>query len=656
PVQERKPDQSPSRLPLARLHPCDNPILQWNQTRSQSPAPARFSHFTLQTLEQSLREEELRAQHQAALLRLRETALEEKTRAELAWLEHRRGYLNSTGSYAALVASAEKQHQALGNLERELREIRYLRNIQLFSRQEKKLLLQHQKDVPSLQRPTTLLRQELQARSRLPQSSSPDVKATREEGPGTSQQPEGPAQASSRPPRTPTPHRPGSPGSHRPRRSPENPQVPHLLTEQEDRTPPWAASAEDGHLQPPRLAWGEDTPVGSGRPDAGGPLAESHGHVGQGDPQTKPSLQPAGEKTRAPTGSRASNFQGQSRHSPSAGGPLSPREASEFQKASAILVQLSESSVSLSDGEAGDTPGADLSREVWDPEGLREPGAGAGLAPGCCLPTGGSSHLEHAGGPLVLPPFLGPGEGQKDSGTSGSPTSGSNAGKAKGRSPEAANPTFPSQTSSSGDLHSSLSFPSGTLASEGAEFGQRGETGPPLASAGCPEGPWGARPSPSTDGKPLQAPSEPEVPGSPRAPPGAPGGPAALTAESRAPGCGESRAPFVLEEACPPLARGVLTEILSPVREVLSYGRADLPSPTHWDTRLPPPLPILPADGEASPARAHSEDFPSPPEDAECPGGSWGTPGEDAPIITGELPSLSEEGLPEPLSPGPQES
>ncbi|XP_061056809.1 coiled-coil domain-containing protein 187 [Eubalaena glacialis] len=956
PVQERKPDQSPSQLPPARLHPWDNPILQvqerslverhasgtqwwywhwWDQTRPQSPAPARFRHFTLQMLEQSLREEELRAQHQAALLRLREKALEEKTRAELAWLEHRRGYLNSTGSYAALVASAEKQHQALSNLEQELREIQYLRNIHLFSHQERKLLLQHRKDILSLQRSTTLLRQELQARSRLPQSSSPEVKATREEGPGTSQQPEGPAQASSRPPRTPTPHRPGSPGSHRPRRSPENPQVaqavgrgqsgagpvggaqagsgtvpavplaqawprgywprfaaeeplladergpaqaqssgagaggpgvggsraafaiksflmtPHrLLTEQEDRTPPWAASAEDGHLQPPRLAWGEDTPVASGRPDAGGQLAESHGHMGQGDPQTKPSPQPAEEKTRASTGSRASNFQGQSRHLPSAGGPLSPREAScfqqvvegsgsragselglgfasspveepvtvescsgeqrvetswqedprapssrqkaaqltaspaaaaakvvappaqhegsplaqltepldlgsesesgpstcsgssgssarsptprsgsspscpslqEFQKASAILVQLSESSVSLSDGEAGDTPGADLSRsgglsaggswgfhwgggpetweglkcsgalslrgscagaggqepagglpntlsprsgselseassEVWDPEGLRDPGAGAGLAPGCCLPTGGSSHLEHAGGPLVLPPFLGPGEGQEDSGTSGSPTSGSNAGKTKGRSPESANPTFPSQTSSSGDLHLSLSFLSGTSASEGAEFGQRGETGPPQASAGCPEGPWGARPSPSTDGKPLQASSEPEVPGSPRAPPGAPGGPAALTAESRAPGCGESRAPSVLEEACPPLARGVLTEILFPVREVLSYGSTDLPSSAHWDTRLPPPLRILPADSEADPARAHSEDFLSPPEDAECPGGSWGTPGEDTPIITGELPSLSEEGLPEPLSPGPQEA
>ncbi|XP_024618191.1 centrosome-associated protein 350-like [Neophocaena asiaeorientalis asiaeorientalis] len=400
PVQERKPDQTPSQLPLARLYPWDNPILRWSQTRPRSVTPPQFSHCTLQMLEQSLREEELRAQHQAALLRLRE-----KTRAELAWLEHRQRvssqsiscprYLNSTGSYAAPVASAQKQQQALGNLERELMRklglgLALLGDPQLgkgqghleghregprtapepgfppdtprrpacvgpggraavfssgwfrgrsgtcgpstcSSPQERKLLLQHQKDILSLQRSTALLRQEFRAWSRLPQSSSPEVKATREEGPGTSQQPEGPALGLlAPPPRTSTPHRPGS---QRPRRSPENPQVPRLLTKQEDRTPPaWAASAGDGHLQPPRLAWGEDTPVASGRPDAGGQLAESHGHMGQGDPQTKPSPQPAGEKTSAPTESRASNFQGRSRRSPSAGGPLSPREASCFQQ------------------------------------------------------------------------------------------------------------------------------------------------------------------------------------------------------------------------------------------------------------------------------------------------------------------------------------
>lgn len=54
------------------------------------PLPAASRRFPPQMLEQSLREEELRAQHQAALLRLRQKALAEKVHAERAWLEHQR--------------------------------------------------------------------------------------------------------------------------------------------------------------------------------------------------------------------------------------------------------------------------------------------------------------------------------------------------------------------------------------------------------------------------------------------------------------------------------------------------------------------------------------------------------------------------------------
>ncbi|KAK2120654.1 hypothetical protein P7K49_002040 [Saguinus oedipus] len=50
-----------------------------------------LGRFKLQMWERSLREEELRAQHQARLLRLREMALREKTLAERALLEQRRG-------------------------------------------------------------------------------------------------------------------------------------------------------------------------------------------------------------------------------------------------------------------------------------------------------------------------------------------------------------------------------------------------------------------------------------------------------------------------------------------------------------------------------------------------------------------------------------
>ena len=56
---------------------------QGSRTGPRSAAQVPFSRFAIQMLEQSLREEDLRARHQAALLRLREKALQEKTRAEL---------------------------------------------------------------------------------------------------------------------------------------------------------------------------------------------------------------------------------------------------------------------------------------------------------------------------------------------------------------------------------------------------------------------------------------------------------------------------------------------------------------------------------------------------------------------------------------------
>lgn len=39
---------------------------------------------------QYMKEEEVRAHHQSSLLRLRQKALKEKTKAELAWLEHQK--------------------------------------------------------------------------------------------------------------------------------------------------------------------------------------------------------------------------------------------------------------------------------------------------------------------------------------------------------------------------------------------------------------------------------------------------------------------------------------------------------------------------------------------------------------------------------------
>lgn len=67
---------------------------QWSGAGPRSAKCGALGCFTLQMLQQSLREQELRAQHLAALLRLREKALE-KTRWELAWLEHQRRWVQA---------------------------------------------------------------------------------------------------------------------------------------------------------------------------------------------------------------------------------------------------------------------------------------------------------------------------------------------------------------------------------------------------------------------------------------------------------------------------------------------------------------------------------------------------------------------------------
>ncbi|EGW12768.1 Sulfhydryl oxidase 2 [Cricetulus griseus] len=111
----------------------------WGITRPESGTERSrtFYHFTIAMLEQSLRDEELRAQHQTAVLRLRELALEEKAGAELAFLEHQIG------------------------------EIQHLKKVYLSLHHGRKQLLQHQQSVLKVQRSVAHLRQELQARTQL---------------------------------------------------------------------------------------------------------------------------------------------------------------------------------------------------------------------------------------------------------------------------------------------------------------------------------------------------------------------------------------------------------------------------------------------------------------------------------------------------------
>ncbi|XP_039200976.1 coiled-coil domain-containing protein 187 [Crotalus tigris] len=130
---------------------------QWSEIGHFYGGSSSFGRLSLTLVEQSLREEELRARHQSALLRLREKALREKAQAELAWLEHGQCSpqgLQGTGDPSS---TAEKQLSILTRLKQEQAEIRHLQNIGRAAHQERKLLLQQQKELLEVQKTTTQL-------------------------------------------------------------------------------------------------------------------------------------------------------------------------------------------------------------------------------------------------------------------------------------------------------------------------------------------------------------------------------------------------------------------------------------------------------------------------------------------------------------------
>nr|XP_016854441.1 PREDICTED: coiled-coil domain-containing protein 187 [Anolis carolinensis] len=103
-----------AKIPLKKAEDevCDgrdpvDPTSQWSDMSQFYGGSDTFWRFGLKMVEQYLREEELRGRHQSALFRLREKALREKARAELAWLEHeeRRGRVRASLRFAVMSPS-----------------------------------------------------------------------------------------------------------------------------------------------------------------------------------------------------------------------------------------------------------------------------------------------------------------------------------------------------------------------------------------------------------------------------------------------------------------------------------------------------------------------------------------------------------------------
>ncbi|NXB79604.1 CE350 protein, partial [Donacobius atricapilla] len=122
-----------------------------------------FSKFTMEMVRQYMKEEEMRAAHQSSLLRLREKALREKTKAELAWLEHQKKHLRDKGEDDKMPPIRKRQRGLLLRLQQEKAEIKRLQEANKAARKERQLILKQQAEIERIRQTTMKLQEKLKS-------------------------------------------------------------------------------------------------------------------------------------------------------------------------------------------------------------------------------------------------------------------------------------------------------------------------------------------------------------------------------------------------------------------------------------------------------------------------------------------------------------
>ncbi|XP_075278647.1 centrosome-associated protein 350 isoform X4 [Opisthocomus hoazin] len=137
-----------------------------------------FSKFTMEMVRQYMKEEEMRAAHQSSLLRLREKALKEKTKAELAWLEHQKKHLRDKGEDDKMPPIRKRQRGLLLRLQQEKAEIKRLQEANKAARKERQLILKQQAEIERIRQTTMKLQEKLKSagENRLELHSEDDIK------------------------------------------------------------------------------------------------------------------------------------------------------------------------------------------------------------------------------------------------------------------------------------------------------------------------------------------------------------------------------------------------------------------------------------------------------------------------------------------------
>ncbi|XP_051525667.1 centrosome-associated protein 350-like isoform X3 [Myxocyprinus asiaticus] len=122
-----------------------------------------FSKFTMDLVRHYMKEEEVRAQHQSSLLRLRQKALREKTKAELAWLEHQKRHFRDKGEDDKMPPLRKKQRGLILKLQQEQAEIKRLQEANKAARRERQLLLKQQEEIERMRQTTLKLKERLKS-------------------------------------------------------------------------------------------------------------------------------------------------------------------------------------------------------------------------------------------------------------------------------------------------------------------------------------------------------------------------------------------------------------------------------------------------------------------------------------------------------------
>ncbi|XP_065601049.1 centrosome-associated protein 350 [Cyrtonyx montezumae] len=144
-----------------------------------------FSKFTMEMVRQYMKEEEMRAAHQSSLLRLREKALKEKTKAELAWLEHQKKHLRDKGEDDKMPPIRKRQRGLLRRLQQEKAEIKRLQEANKAARRERQLILKQQAEIERIRQTTMKLQEKLKSagENKLELPSEDDIKQSNASSP-----------------------------------------------------------------------------------------------------------------------------------------------------------------------------------------------------------------------------------------------------------------------------------------------------------------------------------------------------------------------------------------------------------------------------------------------------------------------------------------